>query len=167
MPTMLPITKILCPVDFSDFSYQALDKAGELAAHFGAELFVLHVMQTLETPYSIAPYEGMISFDVTAYEKALREGAKHHLQEVIERQHPPGVELRPLLREGHAAQQIVEAAQAAEADLIVLSTHGLGGWRHLVFGSVAEKVIRLAHCPVLVTRVANPVANPVLLSQEE
>lgn len=100
-------------------------------------------MQTLETPYSIAPYEGMVSFDVTAYEKAIREGAKGQLQAVVERQHTLGVELRPLLREDHAASEIVEAAQASEADLIVLSTHGLGGWRHLVFGSVAEKVIRL------------------------
>ncbi len=83
---MLPVTKSLCPVDFSDFSHQALDKAGELAAHFGAELWVLHVMQTLETAYSIAPYEEMLSFDVTAYEKAIREGAKEQLQSVVERQ---------------------------------------------------------------------------------
>lgn len=156
---MLPITKILCPVDFSDFSYQALDKAGELAAHFGAELFVLHVMQTLETAYSIGSYEGMLTFDVTAYEKAIREAAKGQLQAVVER-HPSGVELRPLLREGHAASEIVEAAQNSEADLIVLATHGLSGWRHLVFGSVAEKVIRLAHCPVLVTRVTPPITEP-------
>lgn len=153
---MLPFTKILCPIDFSEFSLEALDKASELATHFGAELFVLHVTQPLQIVYSIAPFEGGSSWDITEYEKAMREAAERKLEEIVESQRFGDVEMRPLIRDGNAADGIIEATEAAKADLIVISTHGLGGWRHLVFGSVAEKVIRLASRPILVTHVTKP-----------
>ncbi len=147
---MLPFKRILCPVDFSDFSYQALDKAGELAAHFRAQLCVLHVAPPVETAYDLDPYLGPIPSHVADYQEAVTEGARQKLGEVIEHKHF-GIEVLPLLREGNAADEIVNTIGMENSDLIVIATHGLSGWRHLVFGSVAEKVIRLAPCPVLVT----------------
>ncbi len=148
---MLPFQRILCPIDFSDFSYQALDKAGELAAHFGAQLCVLHVAPPVETAYDLDPNLGSIPWHVADHQEGVTEGARKKLEEIIEHKHF-GIEVRPLLLEGNAADQIVSAAGMENSDLVVISTHGQGGWRHLVFGSVAEKVIRLAPCPVLVTR---------------
>ena len=58
-----------------------------------------------------------------------------------------------VIRYGDASREIVRIAREEEADVIVIATHGLTGWRHLVFGSVAEKVVRLAECPVLTIRV--------------
>lgn len=84
-----------------------------------------------------------------AGDAALRECAQNKLRALVEA--PRFEAIAPLLRDGNAADVIVSAAEGERADLIVISTHGLGGWRHLVFGLVAEKVIRLAPCPVLVT----------------
>lgn len=155
---MLPIKRILCPIDFSDFSLRALDQAGELATHFGAELCVLHVVQSPETSFALYPYGGEVTWNIADYQKEVREGAERELRKIVERSHQ-SIEVRPLLREGNAADEIVNAAELGHIDLIVIATHGLGGWRHLVFGSVAEKVIRLAPCPVLVLRAAKPEEN--------
>lgn len=157
---MLPIKKILCPVDFSDFSCEALSDAGELAAHFGAELYVLHVTQSLENLSMLSPYPGSLPWDMEGYEKAVRDGAEEELGKIIARQHLQGIAVRPLLRHGYPTDEIVEAARASKADLLVIATHGLGGWRHLMFGSVAEKVIRLSCCPVLVTHSQKPPEKP-------
>jgi universal stress protein A len=66
---------------------------------------------------------------------------------------PEGIRSRSVIATGDAADEIVRVANDEAADLIVIATHGLTGWRHLVFGSVAEKVIRHADCPVLVVPV--------------
>ena len=153
---MLPIKKILCPVDFSEFSFRALAQATELATHFKAELFVLHVTQPIETIYQLGLYAGTPSWDIQGYERELRQGAERELVQLLEAEQFRRLEVHPLLRAGLPADQIVEAAHAVEADLLVISTHGLGGWHHLLFGSVAEKVIRMARCPVLISRVPVP-----------
>ncbi len=147
---MLPFKKILCPIDFSDFSLQALDQAGELAAHFGAQLCVLHVTQSVEMIYVLAPYGGGAPSDIVRLEREVRKGAKHELQRILKREGLQQIAVQPFLLEGNAADKIVDVAEQEGADLLVISTHGRSGWRHLVFGSVAEKVVRLAPCPVLV-----------------
>lgn len=72
---------------------------------------------------------------------------------------PEAVEARAVLRAGAPAEEIVGAICAEDAQLLVISTHGVGGWRNLMFGAVAEKVIRLSPCPVLVTHAENPDQN--------
>jgi len=83
------------------------------------------------------------------YEKALRVNAEEQLTLAAQRI-PSELKSRKMLGNGDAADEIARIATTENADLIVISTHGLTGWRHLVFGSVAEKVIRLADRPVLV-----------------
>ena len=153
---MLPIQKVVCPTDFSDFSYEALDQAGELAAHFGAQMCVLHVVQPMQNVYPFAAFGGFVVSDETAYDEAVKKSAEEELKQLIERHSFANVRVRALVRSGYPAEEIVAAAQEENADLIVIATHGLSGWRQYFFGSVAEKVLRLAHCPVLVTRVEKP-----------
>ena len=152
---MLPIKRILCPTDFSDFSIDALEKAGGLAANFDAELLILHVTQTVEPVYGFAPYSGATT-NVESLRRAVYEGAQRELEELSGRSEFADLRTRTLVREGHPPKQIVEAAQFEKADLIVISTHGLTGWRHLIFGSVAENVVRTATCPVLVMPSRKP-----------
>jgi len=150
---MLPLQRILCPTDFSDFSYGAIEKGAELARHFGAELCVLHVTQPIQPIHGISPYPEYIALDAPAYEQAVREGAERELGELIERHHLKDIRVRSVVKHGSPADEIVSAADEEKADLIILPTHGLTGWRSHIFGSVAEKVLRLAHCPVLINRV--------------
>jgi nucleotide-binding universal stress UspA family protein len=71
------------------------------------------------------------------------------LNEVAEKRTLPNLNVRKIVLEGNAAEQIVDLARSEKADIIVTATHGLTGWRKFIFGSVAEKVVRLAGCPVL------------------
>jgi nucleotide-binding universal stress UspA family protein len=150
---VLPFHKVLCPLDFSEPSYKALNSAAELASHFGAELVIVHV---IPTPVPGIPADPTYAFaGPEEYEKALRANAKEQLALALQRL-PEGLRLRTAIGSGDAADEIARLATAEAADLIVIATHGLTGWRHLVFGSVAEKVIRLADRPVLVVPVHEP-----------
>jgi nucleotide-binding universal stress UspA family protein len=148
---MLPLHKILCPTDFSDFSYEALEKGAELARHFGAEMCVLHVTEPLPL-YDLTAFPGLVSYTVPEYEKGLDEAASRALDELLARHHFEGLSLQRLIRRGHPSETIAAAAREVAADLLVIATHGATGWRQHVFGSVTDKVLRLAHCPVLVVR---------------
>jgi nucleotide-binding universal stress UspA family protein len=89
-------------------------------------------------------------FDVVSYEKQLEASAVESLEEVIkQRVRPPVKAVHPTVLRGDAAPQIASFAAKKKLDLIVIATHGRTGWRRLAFGSVAEKVVRLAPCPVL------------------
>jgi universal stress protein A len=143
---MLPFKRILCPTDFSEPAFKAIKAAGELAEKFSAELILIHVVgaiPALDTP------TGMVGFDVSAYQKELTDSAEKSLQERLEKHIPGGVTARALVVHGEAAHEIVRAAKEEGVDLIVVSTHGATGWRERIFGSVTEKVVRHAECPVL------------------
>ena len=148
---MLPFKKILCPTDFSEPACRAIKAAGELAELFSAELILLHVVgpvPVLETP------TGLAGFDVAAYQQELSNSAKGSLQSRLETYVPDVVSARALVVHGEAAHEIVRVANEEDVDLIVVSTHGETGWRHRIFGSVFEKVIRIAECPVLTIHLA-------------
>lgn len=149
---MLPLKRIICPTDFSDFSYEAIEKGAELARHFGAELCLVHVTQLIHPIQGMSPYAGHAGFDTPEYEQVVCEGAERELGEVMARHHLNDVRVRYVVRRGSPADEIVAAADEEKADLIILPTHGLTGWRSHIFGSVAEKVMRLARCPVLLKR---------------
>lgn len=143
---MLPIRKILCPTDFSEPSFTALAKATELAAHFGARLCLLHVTPTISpVPTNLL----VVSVSADYYEHSMQADAAQRLHKLLKTHVPENIDAYPLIRGGDAATEIVRTAEEENADLLVISTHGLTGWRHLVFGSVAETVVRLARCPVL------------------
>lgn len=145
---MLPIRRILAPTDFSDISVETLTRAGELAEHFGSELVVVHVIPPVPT----LPSDPHYNFEVPAYQDALRENAERKLEETIQRQVNPSLGAKGFVLHGDPAREIVRFAEEGAVDLIVIATHGLTGWQHLVFGSVAEKVVRTSMCPVLTVR---------------
>ena len=150
---MLPLKTILCPTDFSDFSFEALKKGAELAHRFGAELCVLHVMPELQNSPQVTQFADFAGVVPSVFEGDTRAGAEHALAAFIQRHHLDDLRVRALVKRGGAADEIVVGAREVGADLIVLATHGLTGWRGQIFGSVAEKVLRIAPCPVLIKRV--------------
>ncbi len=147
---MLPVTKILCPSDFSEPSLAAMDTAAELARHFKASLVVLHVV----SPVPPVPSGQVVGpFDVDAYESELWEDSRQALKDLAQGR-LGGIRAKLRIESGDPATRIVDIAADEKAGLIVIATHGQTGWRRLVFGSVAEKVVRLAACPVLTVRAS-------------
>jgi len=151
---MLPFRRILVTTDFSEISLEALPVAVEIASHFNADLLLVHVLPVdTPTPWDIPPYAdfGLASLPLPDYETQVRQEVERRL-EMVAAKHAQGVTARGLVGRGDAAAEIGRIATAENADLIVLATHGWTGWRHLVFGSVAEKILREAPCAVLSVR---------------
>jgi universal stress protein A len=151
---MLPYQQILCPVDFSEPSLTALSAAEELAIHFQAGLTIVHVVPVIPpvTPGIARPR----AFDVGAYQGELEVSSLKALEDLIAQRLKSGLKVCPLVLQGDAATEIVGTAAREAVDLIVIATHGHTGWRHYVFGSVAEKVVRASECPVLTIREPGP-----------
>ena len=152
---MLPFKKILCPTDYSEAAFVALKRAEELARHFAAELIVAHVIPPLPGAHSFPDPQASFNFDVPLVQQELAIKAEQMLKDLVSHHK---VETRNLVTTGEAAPEILRIAQEEDVDLIVIASHGLTGWRRLVFGSVAEKVVRQATCPVL-TIMAPPEAE--------
>lgn len=146
---MLPFGRILCPIDFSEPSYEALKAANEVALHFSAELQVVHVVAPIPV---VVDYAYERRFDWPAYQKELEASARAKLNQTVAERVSSKLKVLPAVVSGNAADQIIRAAERDKADLVVIATHGLTGLRHLVFGSVAERVVRHAPCPVLTIR---------------
>jgi nucleotide-binding universal stress UspA family protein len=150
MKDMLPIKRILWPTDFSDPADQALDVAAKLCSIFSAELVMLHVVSPIMVGPSPPPtpsaasglrYPDLIGEMQAAAEDSFLRWRRNKVPKELNARHQVII--------GNPAEQIVEIAQKESADIIVIATHGLTGWRRFIFGSVAEKVVRLAECPVL------------------
>lgn len=138
--------KILVPVDFSDFSQDALKTAAEIAELRHAHVTVMHVMME---PQTSVPYE--VYIDWQKVKDDMKVDAEKMLGEIAEKAGINGMTERVLVW-GEPANVITEAAQNENFDLIVMATHGRTGLTRLFLGSVAEKVIRHSPCPVLVMR---------------
>ena len=145
----MTIKRILVPIDFSEPSLKGLHRAVALSQHFGATLLVLFVAEVI---YYAAENVGRLLEDQ-------RRQAESELAELKARLAQQGVKLQTLLETGVPAQAIVDAARRHSVELIVMATHGRTGLSHLLMGSVAEKVVRTAACPVLTiptSRLAAP-----------
>src|SRR5208337_262575 len=145
---MQQIERILCPIDFSDFSVTAYDYAQSLAWHYKATLFLEHVIDSL-TPFY--PYHAFPD----AYNdicRKLRADAEQQLEEFAKKHSWRGIQPRCNVEDGVATDLNLRLAEAEAVNLIVMGTHGLGGLDHLALGSVTEKVLRKARCPVLAVR---------------
>ncbi len=152
---MLPIRKILGSTDFSIAGYPAVKTAGELASQFGAELVLIHVVLPAPPPPPLPPGQvGMLpsTVDIERYERDEKTARRQELERLVTPLLPKELSYRAIVTVGSAAEEIVRVAQAEGVDLLVISTHGRTGWRHFAFGSVAEKVVRTATCPVLVVQ---------------
>jgi nucleotide-binding universal stress UspA family protein len=147
-------TKILVPIDFSPSSHAALESAADLALHFGAAIHITHVIPIF--PSATLP-------DFIPESKFLEEGrkaAEHHFAAVLTDLTGRGIKVTSSVEVGDdVASAILEVAESEKADLVVISTHGLTGWHPLVFGSIAEKVMKLVHCPVLLLRTPKPASS--------
>ena len=143
---MLPVTHILCPIDFSESSYKALEAAEELAVHFNAKLTVLHVVQDIPVLPALPTNP---SIDVPEYQEKLEEAGRIALEMTIKDRVSSIVQIESLVKSGRSADVIINVVDEIKPNFLVISNHGESGVTHFMFGSVAEKVIRHASCPVL------------------
>ncbi len=144
---MLNIKRILCPVDFSDASRHALEQATVLAGWFGAPITLLHVYTQVFLPVpgmAMAGHGSDFVFGAEDRQRLLEDASRF-----ADSARAVGVHVDVVVEVGQAIPHILSAASATHADLIVLGTHGASGFEHLLLGSVTEKVLRKARCPVL------------------
>ncbi|MEO2019981.1 MAG: universal stress protein [Fuerstiella sp.] len=134
---------IVVPVDFSGMSVTAISSALELA-HDRNQIHVLHVVPVLD---QIAPDIERLAIPTDADRQ---NSVREHFAEFLTQHGFPG--LRQVVRDGQPGSQIAEYAKEISAGLILISSHGYGGVKRLLLGSVAETVVRWAECPVLVIR---------------
>jgi nucleotide-binding universal stress UspA family protein len=154
----MTIHSILVPVDFSGCSSAAVDTALDLARLTGARLTLVNAYGV---PVTWLPDGG--AYVPTRPELAeLERTALGELEPVRRRLAEAGVAVEARAVEGPPAETIVQAAREAGADLIVMGTHGRTGLKHLLLGSVAERVLRTAACPVLTVRGPAEKASPKL-----
>jgi universal stress protein A len=162
---MLPFRRVLFPTDFSRCSFEALPKAIEVAVASHASLVLVHVLPVEPpTPWDIPPYGdfGLAVMPESEYRARIEQEVGHRLAALAVERLPAALDRVLAVRRGDPAHEIVAIAAELGCDLIVMATHGWTGWRHLVFGSVAERVLRDAVCPVLVIKsVACPEAKVV------
>ncbi len=148
---MIELQRILVPTDFSEHSRRALRYGVAFAEKFDAELYILHVFQDLAVyqpdavtvgPPVVPPVEELTAAARDSLLRLIRDNKLEHLK------------VHPEVREGSPVEEIVEFAGENAIDLIVISTHGRGWLAHMLLGSVAEKVVRKAPCPVMAVHLA-------------
>jgi nucleotide-binding universal stress UspA family protein len=137
----------LVPIDFSAYADQALDYAIALAQKLPARLTLVHVIHII--PLGIA--EGGAPLPPT-YLETLEADVRQNLETYRQRVKDAGLESAVMTLHGIPFQAIIDVARDEQVDMIIMGTHGRTGLKHVLLGSVAEKVVRLAPCPVLITR---------------
>ena len=149
---MIILKKILCPVDHSECSYLALKYAISLALKDEAKLYLMHVIDTrlYDTEiYKFSPYKiDEVDIDMSKIREDLMKSLPEGTTDVLD--------VETIIVKGVPFHEIVNAAAEISADIIVIGTHGRTGLSHVVMGSVAEKVVRKATCPVLTVRMPPP-----------
>jgi nucleotide-binding universal stress UspA family protein len=144
----IPPRLILVPLDFSEFANSALDVGADLAKRLGSELCLVYIVPALpRLPMSVS------IFKEGDYEQGLHKDAEGRLNEIVKNLAKESV--RAKVHVGTAndvPSEIVRIAEEEKVDLIVIASHGATGWNRWVLGSVAEKVVHIAPCPVLILR---------------
>jgi universal stress protein A len=146
----IAMNHILVPVDFSESSDRALAQATSLAQQTGGSIILLHVV---EISYA---YADVAVFDQASLERDLLAGAEQRLEQMAASCESDGVPAKHIVRSGRSPRVIADVAASENVDLIVISTHGYTGLKHVLLGSTAENVVRYAPCPVLVLRRPEP-----------
>ena len=148
--SLFTLKHILVPIDFSDCSKKALQYALPFAKEHQAALTLLYVVPPA---YGAAEYGAI---DYAQLEASMREGGEKELAKLVVDEVRGEVAADTLVRVGSPAREILETARSLPADLIVISTHGRTGLKHVFLGSVAEHVVQRAPCPVFVVREREP-----------
>jgi nucleotide-binding universal stress UspA family protein len=142
---MVYLRKILITTDMSQFSLAALEYALSLGLIYNSRLFLLHVLD------GVALHRGIASPPEPPGKNAV-DDVRHELEEFVRQKVGTDKKLIPVVRTGVAAEEIRRFAEEEGVDLIVIATHGRTGLKHMVLGSVAEKVVRLSPVPVLTVK---------------
>jgi len=161
----IKLKKILVPMAFTDNCLKAKKYAEEIARQFGAEIELLHVVEA--SPYEVYQQKG-IAENVPLYEMAggtpptsnqkfiirdVLEETRNELEKIAA-SNGGGVTYVTEVKHGHSVDEILRTIDEYKPDLVVMATHGRTGLKHLVMGSVTEKIVRLSPVPVLTYRVA-------------
>jgi nucleotide-binding universal stress UspA family protein len=144
-------TKILLPIDFSPSSQAALEMAADLAMHFHAELYLVNVIAMFPTA-TVPDFIPEVTFI-----QEQRTFAERHLGKCKAALAARGVKSNSSVEVGNdVVGNIMEVVEREHIDMVIISTHGISGWHPLVSGSIAEKVVKLVQCPLLLLRSAKP-----------
>ena len=146
----MQIKTILCPIDFSEISTNAMEYAVFLASHHHAKLLLLHVVEYL---HEFEHYQILV-FTPQELSEKMEKQAYEELTKVTE-QVKKTITVEAVVRQGKAFMEIIKEAMEKDIDMIVMGSHGRTGISHMLMGSVAEKVVRKANCPVLIVRGKN------------
>ncbi len=145
---MTEIKKILVPVDFSDYSKNALRYANNLALIFDSKIFLVYVIEPMIYPADFSM--GQIAIPQTDFD--IQSRAEEELNKLANHEISPKTEVQIIIKSGKPFMEIISTASEYDIDLIIIATHGHTGVEHILFGSTAEKVVRKAPCPVLTLR---------------
>jgi nucleotide-binding universal stress UspA family protein len=147
---MMALQHILVPTDFSEPSEAAVRYGKAFADNFGAALTLLHVIEPLSI-YAWTSPEGSLPA-LASVRDDLENSAREHLQRILTGAERDRYRAKLVLLDGSPFLEIIRFARSQDVDLIVMGTHGRGPIAHMLMGSVAEKVVRKAPCPVLTVR---------------
>lgn len=143
----MTVKHILVPTDLSEYADYALDYAIALAQTLQARLTLLHILHLTPLAMGDIGASGLVP-----YLEEMEADAQQRMQALLNRVHQEGLQGEMAVVQGVPFQTIVDMAGNEDVDMIVMGTHGRTGLTHALMGSIAEKVVRLAPCPVLVTR---------------
>jgi nucleotide-binding universal stress UspA family protein len=143
----IQVTKVLIPIDFSDNARPVLEWGGHLAKVHGAKVLLLHAYHL---PVEFQQLEG--AYLPPDFWSNVKSEAEQTLSKFAEDLKSDGVDVETVVREGYPASVIIDEAEEQSVDLVVIGTHGLSGLKHMLLGSIAERVVQKAHCPVLTVK---------------
>jgi len=146
---VINLKRVLVSTDFSEASGKALPYGASLAQEYEAELHVVHVVED-SLYYAQFVYDGA-PFDPSVLIEGLVQDRRKKLDELVKTL-PKDVKVVTHLRRGIVASELIALAKEIDADMAVIATHGRTGLKHMIFGSVAERVVRECPCPVLTVR---------------
>jgi universal stress protein A len=139
--------KIVCPVDFSEFTDGIIKYAVSLAAKYDAELHLFHVIPNLNY---FTPYESFLTPEnIVLIEKNIEKEVEKDFEKIIKGIDVPA---KKIIKTGVVFIEIIDYIKEENIDLVVMGTHGRSGIEHILIGSVAEKILRKSPCPVLTIR---------------
>ena len=147
---MIQVRRILVPLDFSRHAGRVLEWAGHLAQEHGSRLLLLHAYHL---PVEFQQLEG--AYLPQDFWASVKSEAEQNLTRLAEPLRAQGLEVEVIVREGYPATVIEEEAVDRQADLIVIGTRGLSGLKHLLLGSIAERVVQKSPCPVLTVKTGD------------
>jgi nucleotide-binding universal stress UspA family protein len=158
---MVYLKKILVTTDMSDYSLAAMGYASSFGLLYSSKLYLLYVA---DMPPVVPVIQG-VDFDDSLNRRTTEEGIKKELEEFVSKRMNPDIKVTPLVRTGVPAEEIRRFAEEEGIDLIVMATHGRTGLKHIVMGSVAEKVVRISSIPVLTVK-PRPMRESILKRED-